>query len=148
MFVQNKTAIGNIEFQNNKIMNILHIEDNEGISEPIGIFLESQGHKYESTTDGKNGLQLIRSNHYDIILLDLSMPGFSGFDVIDGLHRDGSITNEKIVVLTASVLTDEKMLELRAMGVHSSLGKPIIHSDLLKKLELIEKDHSIATNIQ
>lgn len=90
-------------------MRILHIEDNESISEPIGLFLESKDHDYESTTDGRNGLQLIRANHYDIILLDLSMPDFSGYDVIDGLYKDGSIKNEKIVVLTASNLTEEKL---------------------------------------
>jgi len=129
-------------------MKILHIEDNEGISEPIGIFLEHKGHEYESTTDGREGLQLIRANHYDIILLDLSMPKFSGFDVLEGLNRDDSVTKEKIVVLTASVLSEDKIKELRGMGVHSSLGKPIIHSELLKKLELIEQNHTITTNIQ
>ena len=129
-------------------MKILHIEDNENISEPIGMFLESKDHDYESITDGKKGLQLIRSNHYDIVLLDLSMPDFSGYDEIEGLYKDGSIKNEKIVVLTASTLTEEKMNELRSMGVHSSLGKPIIHDELLKKLTLIEQNYTITTNVQ
>jgi len=129
-------------------MKILHIEDNENISEPIGMFLESKDHNYESITDGKKGLQLIRSNHYDIVLLDLAMPNFSGYDVIEGLYKDGSIKNEKIVVLTASTLTEEKMNELRSMGVHSSLGKPIIHDELLKKLTLIEQNYTITTNVQ
>ena len=129
-------------------MKILHIEDNESISEPIGIFLESSGHEYETTTDGKKGLELVRANHYDVVLLDLAMPNFSGRDVISELERDGSLDKEKIVILTASVLTGEEMKELRLMGVHSSLGKPIIHSDLLEKLKLIEEDHTVATNIQ
>jgi DNA-binding response OmpR family regulator len=128
-------------------MKILHIEDNDSISEPIGIFLESEGHEYETTTDGKKGLELIRSNHYDVILLDLSMPNFSGRDVILELDSDGSLKKEKIVILSASVITSQEMKELREIGVHSSLGKPIIHSDLLAKLKLIEADHSIVTNV-
>ena len=128
-------------------MKILHIEDNENISEPIGMFLESHGHEYETTSDGKNGLQLIRKNGYDVVLLDLAMPNFSGYDVISALESDGSLGKEKIVILTASVITGEEMKELREMGVHSSLGKPIIHSDLLTKLKLIESDHSIVTNV-
>ena len=129
-------------------MKILHIEDNENISEPIGMFLESKGHEYETTPDGKKGLELIRANHYDVILLDLAMPGFSGRDVISKLESDGSIQKEKIVILTASILTNEEMKELREIGVHSSLGKPIIHSDLLEKLKLIDAGHTVATNLQ
>ena len=129
-------------------MNILHIEDNENISEPIGMFLESSGHTYETTSDGKKGLELIRKNGYDVVLLDLAMPNFSGHDVISALENDGSLGKEKIVILTASVITGEEMKELREMGVHSSLGKPIIHSDLLAKLKLIEADHSVVTNVR
>jgi len=129
-------------------MKILHIEDNESISEPIGIFLENNGHEYETTTDGKKGLDLIRKNHYDVVLLDLSMPNFSGYDVISELENDGSLGKEKIVILTASIISSKEMKELREMGVHSSLGKPIIHSDLLAKLKLIEADHTIVTNLQ
>jgi len=129
-------------------MRILHIEDNGSISEPIGMFLESNGHEYETTSDGKKGLELIRSNHYDVILLDLAMPNFSGHDVISALESDGSLRKEKIVILSASVITGEEMKELREMGVHSSLGKPIIHSDLLAKLKLIESNHTITTNVK
>jgi len=129
-------------------MKILHIEDNASISEPIGIFLESNGHEYETTTDGKKGLDLIRKNHYDVVLLDLSMPNFSGYDVISELENDGSLGKEKIVILTASIISSKEMKELREMGVHSSLGKPIIHTDLLAKLKLIEADHTIVTNLQ
>jgi len=147
LFVQNKTAILDILYNLIKNVKILHIEDNENISEPIGMFLESKGHEYETTTDGKKGLQLIRKNGYDLVLLDLAMPNFSGRDVISALESDGSLGKEKIVILTASVLTGEEMKELREMGVHSSLGKPIIHSDLLAKLKLIETDHTVVTNI-
>ena len=128
-------------------MKILHIEDNESISEPIGMFLDINGHEYSSETDGKKGLELIRANHYDVVLLDLSMPEFSGFDVIGGLIKDGSIKNEKIVVLTASTLTPDEMNDLREKGVHSSLGKPILHEKLLEKLQLIEKGYTITTNV-
>ncbi|MBN4046312.1 response regulator transcription factor [Nitrosarchaeum koreense] len=128
-------------------MKILHIEDNEGVSEPIGIFLESSGHEYETITDGRKGLQLIRENHYDIVLLDMAMPGFSGIEVISALEKDGSIRNEKIVILTASRMSEEQMSELREMGVHSSIGKPVIHAELLKKLQLIEQNHTVTTNV-
>lgn len=128
-------------------MKVLHIEDNQDITDPIKIFLESKGYECEAVTDGKKGLQLIRENHYDIILLDLNMPGFSGFDVINGLVRDGSIKNEKIILFTASVLTAEQMNEFREMGVHSSIGKPIINEKLLEKIKLVEQNYTISTNI-
>jgi len=127
-------------------MKILHIENNEGVSEPIGLFLENKGYEYETTEDGRKGLQLIKENHYDIILLDLAMPGFSGIEVISALEKDGSIKNEKIVILSSSRMSEEQMNELREMGVHSSLEKPIIHAELLEKLQLIEQT-IVTTNI-
>jgi len=128
-------------------MKILHIENNEGVSEPIGLFLENKGYEYETTEDGRKGLQLIKENHYDIILLDLVMSGFSGIEVISTLEKDGSIRNEKIVILSSSRMSEEQMNELREMGVHSSLEKPIIHAELLEKLQLIEQNHTVTTNI-
>lgn len=129
-----------------KIVKILHIENNEDVSEPIGLFLENKGHEYESIVDGKKGLQLIRKNHYDIILLDLAIPGFSGIEVISTLENDGSIRNEKIVILSTSRMSEEQMNELREMGVHSSLEKPIIPTELLEKLQLIEQT-IVTTNV-
>jgi len=128
-------------------MKILHIENNEGVSEPIGLFLENKGYEYETTEDARKGLQLIKENHYDIILLDLVMSGFSGIEVISTLEKDGSIRNEKIVILSSSRMSEEQMNELREMGVHSSLEKPIIHAELLEKLQLIEQNHTVTTNI-
>lgn len=129
-----------------KIVKILHVENNEDVSEPIGIFLENNGHEYETVVDGKKGLQLIRENHYDIILLDLVMPGFSGIEVISALEKDGSIRNEKIVILSTSRMSEEQMNELREMGVHSNLEKPIILAELLDKLQLIEQT-IVTTNV-
>lgn len=129
-----------------KIVKILHIENNEDVSEPIGLFLENNGHEYKTVVDGKKGLQLIRENHYDIILLDLAMPGFSGIEVISALEKDSSIRNEKIVILSTSRMSEEQMNELREMGVHSSLEKPIILAELLEKLQLIEQT-IVTTNV-
>ena len=129
-------------------MKILHIDDNMSVFEAIGFLMRRKGHEYQSETDGKKGLQLIRENHYDIILLDMAMPGFSGMDVINGLYNDGSIRTEKIVIFTAHKFTEEKMKELRNKGVHSSLGKPVINEKLLEKLKMIEDDFHVTTNIK
>jgi len=69
-------------------MKISYIEDNESISEPMWVFLQHLGYEHESTIDERKGLELIKKNHYDVILLDLSILEFDGHDVINSLVGD------------------------------------------------------------
>ena len=50
--------------------------------------MQHHGYEYESTIDERKGLELIKKNHYDVILLDLSIPEFDGYDVINSLVGD------------------------------------------------------------
>ena len=52
--------------------------------------------------NGREGLERIRNDKFDLVLLDLAMPDFSGWDVIKSLHKDGLIKSKNIVIFTAS----------------------------------------------
>jgi len=127
-------------------MKILHIEDNESISEPMGVFLKHHGFEYESSIDGRKGLELIRKNHYDAILLDLSMPEFDGYDIINALVSDGLIHSQKIIIFTACTLTPNEVKRLIDLGVYSIHGKPLVGKRILEKFKLIEADCTALTN--
>ena len=60
-------------------MKILHIEDHLEISEVFSDILKFTDHDYESTINGKKGIELVLKNNYDVILLDLVMPDYTGF---------------------------------------------------------------------
>ena len=85
--------------------------------------------------EGKIGLESIRNEDYDLILLDLAMPEFTGLDVIKSLEQDGIIESKNIVIFTAS--SDRKILdEIKNSGVKEVFKKPCSLDDLV---ELIEK---------
>jgi len=84
---------------------------------------------------GRNGLSLIESNKYDAVILDISMPEFSGIDVVNALNESGKIKENKIIIMTASVTVDEDLARLKEKGVHSILKKPVEIDALISTLK-------------
>ena len=74
---------------------------------------------------------------YDVVILDLAMPGFSGLDVVDALHKSGRIKEQKICILTASSAQAETTDPLLEKGVKMVLHKPMKVHELLETLEKV-----------
>ncbi len=121
-------------------MNILGIDDNADLLQLSEIALSSDGHEYTGVDGGRDGLEEIRNGNYDLVLLDLSMPEFSGLDVIDALEKDGLMKKQKIVLFTASPPTDEEIKSLLARGLHSIMKKPLDVDVLLEHVEKINAE--------
>jgi DNA-binding response OmpR family regulator len=73
--------------------------------------------------NGQEGLFEIQKGHYDLILLDIAMPGYSGFDILKQLKNQG-VQHENIVILTASDLRIEDFKDYTEVGVREILKKP------------------------
>lgn len=116
-------------------MKILLIDDNKGITDMLSKYLSLKGHECSVSNSGRNGLSLISSDNFDVILLDLSMPDFSGYDVLDSLEKDDKIKENKIIVFTASTIPEPKISEFINRGIHTCIKKPVQLKDLLKFLE-------------
>jgi DNA-binding response OmpR family regulator len=115
-------------------LNILIIDDNEQITKMLTTFLELKNHKCVVASDGKQGLMLIQENKHDVVLLDLAMPEFDGYAVIKALESKDLLKNNKIIVFTASTITQEELDELVIRGVTSYILKPIDIDLLLSKI--------------
>ena len=117
-----------------EIKNILIIDDNQSISKLLSRFLNLKGIVHTISNSGQNGLNLIRQNKFDAILLDLNMPDFSGYDIIDSLEKEGRLKDENIFIFTASSI--EKIVEENMLkrGIISCIKKPIRVDELLKLL--------------
>jgi len=115
-------------------LNILIIDDNEQITKMLTTFLQLKEHKCTIANDGKEGLNLIKENRHDVILLDLAMPEFDGYSVIEDLEKNNSLKDHKIIVFTASTITQEELDQLVTRGVTSYILKPIDIDILLSKL--------------
>ena len=121
-------------------MRILVIDDNEEIAEAIHFFCESMKDiECYMVNDGREGLERIKREKFDLVMLDLAMPEFSGYDVVRPLKQDGVLESNNIVVFTAS--SDVNTLnEIRKSGVKEVFKKPFSLDEITA---LIEKYRSV-----
>lgn len=116
-------------------MKILHIEDTPEISEIFSDILKTKNHNFESTIDGKKGLDLVLKNHYDLILLDMCMPNYSGIDFLLDLKDKKSSEIRKVVVVSSFDLDTYQTQFLKELGVRAIRQKPISVQSLLSQIE-------------
>ena len=115
-------------------MKVLLIDDNQQIVQMLTTYLKLEGHDCTFTNDGNEGLTFINNGKFDAILLDLAMPDISGFEIIDKMEENGSLKNNKTIVLTATALSNEQVNNLVNKGVTSCLTKPVDLDLLLSKI--------------
>ncbi len=106
-------------------MKILGIDDNEDLLNLCEIALTADGHEFTGISNGREGLQAIRAEKFDAVLLDLSMPDFSGVDVIDVLVKEGIMNKQKVVIFTGTSPTKKEIDQFLEKGVHSVLKQPV-----------------------
>lgn len=118
-------------------MKILIIDDNQDITEMLSRYLSVKGFDCVTTNDGLNGLNLIKKERYDTVFLDISMPNFGGMDVIAALEKENMLKDQRIVIFTASSITNEQLQALLEKdGVESCLKKPVQLSELIMTITL------------
>ena len=116
-------------------MRILVIEDNRDILANVLDYLQLKGFTVDCAQDGLGGLHLASSGHYDLIVLDIMLPGIDGFQVCQRLREDGN--NEvPILMLTARDALDDRLQGLR-VGADDYLIKPFALSELVARIEAI-----------
>lgn len=117
---------------------VLIVDDNENITEAVKDFFELENIECVSINDGLKGLAEIQNNKYDLILLDLAIPNYSGIDILDALKKQ-FIVSKNIVLFTASVVKDAEKEKYMVIGVKEILEKPIS----LAKLEGIKQKYLV-----
>ncbi len=118
---------------------ILLVEDNRQIAEMVGEFLERRGYSVDFAQDGVSGLHLAVSNSYDVVVLDLMLPGIDGLDVCRKLRGDAK-KSTPVLMLTASDTLEDKLVGLEA-GADDYLVKPFEVRELEARLRaLIRRD--------
>jgi DNA-binding response OmpR family regulator len=116
-------------------MKVLLIEDNKDIADMVRLCLESENIVCEATDDGKAGLQLIKEDKFDAILLDLAIPEFSGFDIFRALKKDDLLKSNNVLIFTASSVSDQDINEMLSAGARGVLKKPLSIDDLVEAIE-------------
>ena len=120
--------------QSESRLNVLIIDDNEQITKMISSFLDLSNHDCTIVNDGKDGLEQIKTKQYDSIVLDLAMPEFDGYEILDTLKKEDPSQISKIIILTASSVPLETVKKFKELGVSSCLQKPVDIDQLLSKI--------------
>ena len=116
-------------------MKLLLIDDNKDITTMFSKYFTQKGHSCSVCNNGHNGLNMMTTGQYDIVLLDLAIPEFSGSDIVEELFKSDKIAKLNIVALTASSISSDKEEELKKKGVKAVLKKPIDPDELLDYLQ-------------
>jgi two-component system OmpR family response regulator len=116
-------------------MKILLVEDNERVAQFIRKGLTEEGHVVDHADNGRDGLFLAVTGHYDALVLDRMLPGgIDGLGIVESLRKTANKT--PILILSALVEVDDRIRGLRAGG-DDYLPKPFAFGELLARLEAL-----------
>jgi two-component system OmpR family response regulator len=116
-------------------MKVLLVEDNERVTRFVTKGLQESGHTADHADNGRDGLFLAASEHYDVIIMDRMLPGnIDGLSLISALRQSGNHT--PILILSALADVDERIKGLRAGG-DDYLTKPFAFGELLARLDAL-----------
>lgn len=102
-----------------KLMEILHIDDSPVMRELYSDLFGSRNHSIRSVNDGREGLELVEKNDYDLILLDICMPKYSGMQFLHDLKNRRPSELKKVIVISKMQFNESQLKELSEFGIDS-----------------------------
>ena len=114
-------------------MKILIIDDNKNITTMLSKYLTLKKHDCVASNDGRNAVNIIQQSSFDVIILDLAMPEFTGYDVIKTLEERSLLNKQRIVVMSALDISKEESEKLYEKNI-TLLRKPVQLQELLESL--------------
>ena len=114
-------------------ISVLIVEDDKNIAELLQMYLEKEGYRVITATDGGQGLEQFRTNSPDLVLLDVMMPVMDGWTVCRTIRAE---SQTPVIMLTAKSETDDKVTGLRA-GADDYITKPFEMKEVLARIEAV-----------
>ena len=113
---------------------VLIIEDNPANMTLAVFLLTSAGHAVLSATDAEAGINTARTEHPDLILMDIQLPGMDGLQATAVLKDDEETSSIPVIALTALAMKGDEE-RIRAAGCDGYIAKPIRYQEFLKAIE-------------
>lgn len=128
---------------------ILIVEDDVDIAQGLAEFLEAKGHKLDFAYNGKQALQLVSENAYELVLLDLNLPFVDGLDVCRSLLQD-QLTQVPVIIMSARAEETDVLLGFDC-GAWDYLVKPFSFAELSARISVClarsTHTHSLSSDI-
>ena len=109
---------------------VLLIEDEPNIIEAIRFILARDGWHVQTHSDGKNAFEAVRDKQPDVVILDVMLPGRSGFDILHDVRNDGARPDVPVLMLTAKGQSKDRT-RAEELGVSKFMSKPFSNTDVL-----------------
>ena len=124
-------------------MRLLLVEDDEQLGYGIRKALMRDGDHVDWLTDGKQALDSIRRETFELVILDLQLPGMDGIEVLETIRRES--VNTPVLIMTARDTVDERVLGLDS-GADDYLVKPVELKELRSRIRaLSRRSHGISS---
>jgi len=127
---------------NAKLKCILCIEDEPEMIDLMRLILGRRGFEVKGATGGVEGLNKIRQDPPDLVLLDLMMPDMDGWEVYQQMKADEKTRNIPVIVVTAKAQSIDKVLGLHIAKVDDYISKPFSPQELMSSVEKVLKSKS------
>ncbi len=118
-------------------MRLLLVEDNRDILANLADYLALKGYAVDCAHDGLTGLHLAATNRYDLIVLDIMLPGMDGYSLCQRL-REGERRDTPVIMLTARDALDDRLQGFRT-GADDYVTKPFALPELAARIEAVLK---------
>lgn len=115
------------------VPHILICDDHAAVHESLGIYLNAEGYTHASAYSGNESLSMFKSEHPDLVLLDLMMPGISGIDVCREIRKT---SQTPIIMLTAKGEEIDRILGLE-LGADDYIVKPFSPREVLARIKAV-----------
>jgi|WetSurSiteA1Bulk_404760.scaffolds.fasta_scaffold00397_13 two-component system, OmpR family, response regulator VicR len=116
---------------------LAYIEDEAEMIDLVRLILGRRGYTVLGASGGREGLELIRKELPDLVLLDLMMPDMDGWDVYHQMKSEELTRDIPVIVITAKALNIDKVLGLRIAKVEDYIAKPFSPQELLQRVEQV-----------
>ncbi len=116
----------------NSKANILLVEDEENLHEALKLNLELEGYEITSAYDGNEALQAIKDEYFDLIIMDVMLPGIDGISVTENIRLHNN--EVPILILSARTTSADRVLGLKK-GADDYMAKPFNLEELLLRVD-------------
>lgn len=116
---------------------IMHIEDDPDTQKVVKDILQIEGYKVTSYSSGEAGIKALKKDQPNIILLDVMMPGMSGWDAFEKIKKTDK--KVKVAFLTVLEISPERLKVLKQAGIKDYITKPFTATQLVSRVKKIEQ---------
>ena len=113
---------------------ILVVEDEAAIREGLADVLVYHGYRVDAVADGREGLKRALSGQYDLLLLDVMLPGRDGFAICDEVRK---VDREQPIILLTAKTGDEDIVNGLSLGADDYIGKPFSIAELVLRVKAV-----------